>query len=151
MPFGLTNAPASFQQFINDTLRESLDDFVNAYLDDILIYSETYEENVCHTRKVLQLLSNAGLHLKPEKCEFHVQTVKYLGVILTPNGIQMDPAKVVAVQEWPTPKILRTTLPRIRQLLPAIYIGIFQEGNPAYHPNPQGHAIHMERGLPKSL
>jgi hypothetical protein len=87
MPFGLTNAPDSFQHFINDTLREFLDDFVNAYINDILIYSESYEENVRHTRKVLEALSKAGLHLKLEKCEFHVQTVKYLGVILTPTGI----------------------------------------------------------------
>jgi hypothetical protein len=107
MPFGLTNAPASFQHFINDTLREFLDDFVNAYIDDILIYSESYEENVSHTRKVLEALSKAGLHLKPEKCEFHVQTVKYLGVILTPTGIQMDPAKVEAVKEWPVPRHLK--------------------------------------------
>jgi hypothetical protein len=107
MPFGLTNAPASFQHFINDTLREFLDDFVNAYIDDILIYSETYEDNVRHTRKVLEALSNAGLHLKPEKCEFHVQTVKYLGVILTPKGVQMDPAKVEAVKDWPVPQHLK--------------------------------------------
>ena len=107
MPFGLTNAPASFQHFINDTLREFLDDFVNAYIDDILIYSESYEENIRHTRKVLQVLSDAGLHLKPEKCKFHVQTVKYLGIILTPNGIQMDPAKVETVKDWPIPQHLK--------------------------------------------
>lgn len=107
MPFGLTNAPASFQHFINDTLREFLDDFVNAYIDDILIYSETYEENVRHTRKVLQALKDAGLHLKPEKCEFHVRTVKYLGIILTPDGIQMDPAKVETVKDWPVPQHLK--------------------------------------------
>jgi len=107
MPFGLTNAPASFQHFINDILREFLDDFASAYLDDILIYSESYEDNVVHTRKVLMALDKAGLHLKPEKCEFHLQTVKYLGIVLTPNGIQMDPAKVEAVKDWLVPKHLK--------------------------------------------
>jgi len=52
-----------------------VDDFVNAYIDDILIYSETNEGNVRHTRKVLQALKDTGLHLKPEKCEFNVRTV----------------------------------------------------------------------------
>ena len=56
MPFGLTNAPASFQHFINNTLREFLDIFCTAYLDNILIYSDTLEENKHHVRKVLQKL-----------------------------------------------------------------------------------------------
>jgi len=107
MPFGLNNVPASFQHFINDTLQEILDDFVNAYIDDFLIYSETYEENVLHTRKVLQALKDAGLHLKPEKSEFHLRTMKYLGFILTPYGIQMDPVKVEGVQDWPVQQHLK--------------------------------------------
>jgi hypothetical protein len=67
MPFGLTNAPANFQRFINDVLYPFLDRFTTAYLDDILIYSETLEEHKDHIRQVLEALSKAGLHLKPEK------------------------------------------------------------------------------------
>jgi hypothetical protein len=71
MPFSLTNAPTSFQHFINDVLRPYLDVFVTAYLDDILIYSDNLNDHRNHVLKVLEALSKAGLHLKPEKCEFH--------------------------------------------------------------------------------
>jgi hypothetical protein len=77
MPFGLTNAPASFQHFINDVLQPYLDIFVTAYLDDILIYSDNLNDHWNHVLKVLEVLSEAGLHLKPEKCEFHWQEVEY--------------------------------------------------------------------------
>ena len=78
MPFGRTNAPASFQRFINDTLRDFLDVFCTAYMDDILIYPDSLAEHKVHVRQVLEKLQQAGLYLKPEKCEFHVQGVKYL-------------------------------------------------------------------------
>jgi hypothetical protein len=61
MPFSLTNAPAIFQHFINDTLREYLDVFCTAYLDDILIYSVTQEEHKVHVRQVLNTLQKAGI------------------------------------------------------------------------------------------
>ena len=79
MPFGLTNAPADFQAFINEVLQPFLDVFCTAYLDDILIYSSTLEEHREHIYKVLAALTEAGLHLQPEKCMFHQQEVKYLG------------------------------------------------------------------------
>jgi len=72
MPFGLANAPASFQHFINDTIRDMLNVFCTAFLDDILIYSGTLEENKKHTRLVLECLAAARIHPKPEKCHFHV-------------------------------------------------------------------------------
>jgi hypothetical protein len=103
MPFGLTNAPASFQHFINDVLRPYLDVFVTAYLDDILIYSDNLDEHHIHVQKVLQALSDADLHLKPEKCDFHRQEVKYLGFIISTDGTKMDTAKVSTIQEWLTP------------------------------------------------
>ena len=82
MPFGLTNAPASFQHLINDTLREFLDVFCTAYLDDILIYSDTLKEHKAHVTSILRKLESAGLYLKPEKCEFHTQKVKYLSLYI---------------------------------------------------------------------
>src|SRR5438874_6482366 len=100
MPFGLTNAPASFQNFINDALRQHLDDFLTAYLDDILIYSNTLTEHKAHVRKTLELLGANGLHLKPEKCEFYRTKVEYLGFVISEKGISMDPRKVAAVKEW---------------------------------------------------
>ena len=82
MPFGLTNAPASFRNFINDALQPFLDRFATAYLDDILIYSDTLEEHREHVRLVLEQLQKHGLYLKPEKCEFFRTEVKYLGLII---------------------------------------------------------------------
>jgi hypothetical protein len=107
MPFGLTNAPADFQRFINDTLSPFLDQFTSAYLNDILIYSDTMEEHLQHIRRVLERLTTAGLHLKPEKCEFHKTEVKYLGLIVGAEGIKMDPSKVETVKSWPTPGNVR--------------------------------------------
>ena len=107
MPFGLTNAPADFQRFINDTLAPFLDQFTSAYLDDILIYSDTMEDHMQHVRRVLERLTEAGLHLKPEKCEFHKTEVKYLGLIIGTDGIKMDPSKVETVKNWPTPQNVR--------------------------------------------
>src|SRR5207237_8848734 len=72
MPFGLTNAPATFQTYINKTLRCGLDCFCTAYLDDILIYSETVEEHVKHVRWVLKAQQEAELGVKPQQCQFHV-------------------------------------------------------------------------------
>ena len=106
MPFGLTNAPADFQHFINDALHPFLDHFCTAYLDDILIYSTMLEEHREYVRGVLEALSRAGLHLKPEKCHFHKTEVKYLGLFISANGVRMDPEKVTAVLEWGSPRNL---------------------------------------------
>ena len=95
--FGLTNAPADFQHFINDALHPFLNHFYTAYLDDILIYRMTLEEHREHMRRILEVLSKAGLHLKPEKCHFYKTEVKYLGLIISANGIRMDPEKVTAI------------------------------------------------------
>jgi hypothetical protein len=103
MPFGLTNAPASFQHIINNVLWPYLDVFVTTYLDNILIYSDNLDKHHIHIQKVLQALSDADLHLKPEKYEFHWQDVKYLGFIISMDGTKMDPTKVTTIQEWLTP------------------------------------------------
>ena len=71
MPFGLTNAPAVFQALINDVLRDMLNIFVFAYLDDILIFSSSLQEHTKHVRHVLKRLLDSHLYVKPEKCEFH--------------------------------------------------------------------------------
>src|SRR5947209_20041089 len=100
MLFGLTNAPASFQNFINDVLRQHLDDFLTAYLDDILVYSNTLTEHKIHVRKIIELLAANGLHLKLEKCEFYQIRVEYLAFIISEKGVSMDPNKVTAIREW---------------------------------------------------
>ncbi len=102
MPFGLCNGPASFQHYINDTLGEFLDDFCTAYLDDILIYSEIEAEHEIHVKRILQKLREAGLQVDITKCEFHVNRVPYLGLIITTEGIKMDPAKIETIVQWPS-------------------------------------------------
>ena len=72
MPFGLCNAPATFQAYINDTLASYLDEFCSAYLDDVLIFSDTLEEHEHHVRLLITRLENAGLFVDIDKCEFHV-------------------------------------------------------------------------------
>ena len=104
-PFGLANAPSTFQKYINWALRDYLDDFCSAYVDDILIYSGgSREEHQDHVQKVLQRLRDAGLQLDIDKCEFEVQSTKYLGfVIEAGKGIRMDPAKIEALTNWEAP------------------------------------------------
>ena len=103
MPFGLTNAPAVFQALVNDVLRDMLNQFVFVYLDDILIFSPDETTHIQHVRQVLQRLLDNLLFVKAEKCAFHVSTVSFLGFVISENSIQMDPSKVSAVTEWPTP------------------------------------------------
>jgi hypothetical protein len=71
MLFSLTNAPATFQNFINDVLAPYLNQFCTVYLDNILIYSDTFEEHQEHVNLVLEAFEKAGLYLKLEKCMFH--------------------------------------------------------------------------------
>jgi hypothetical protein len=106
MPFGLTNAPATFQTYINEALRQFLDEFATAFQDDVLIYSDSLAEHKVHVRRVLEKLREYGLHLKPQKCEFYREEVKYLGLIIGREGIKMDPEKVRAVRDWDTPEKL---------------------------------------------
>jgi hypothetical protein len=107
MPFGLTNALATFQNYINNVLVPYLDRFCTAYLDDTLIYSDNFEEHQQHVRLVLDAFAKAGLHLKPAKCEFHQQEVKYLGLIISMEGIKMDPKKIHAMEDWEPPSNLK--------------------------------------------
>jgi hypothetical protein len=97
MPFGLTNALATFQAYINNVLRKYLDVFVVVYLDDILVYSKTYEEHVQHVRLILTVLRDADLRIKVEKTEFHKQEVKFLGYIVSREGLKMDSKKIEAI------------------------------------------------------
>ncbi|KAL0147024.1 hypothetical protein M9458_057548, partial [Cirrhinus mrigala] len=104
MPFGLSNSPAVFQALVNDVLRDMVDQFIYVYLDDILIFSSSLQEHVQHVRRVLQRLLENGLFVKAEKCVFHAQSVPFLGYIISSEGVRMDPDKVKAVVDWPTPE-----------------------------------------------
>ncbi len=105
MFFGLCNSPATFQTMMNELFRELITEGkVVVYIDDILIFTETMEEQIEVVRRVLQILRDNHLYLKPEKCKFHQNKVEYLGLVVSHNSLEMDPVKVKGVAEWPTPK-----------------------------------------------
>ena len=83
---------------MNDVLFDYLDDFCTAYLDDILIYSDNELEHEEHVTKVLERLRKAGLQADIKKCEFSVIRTKYLGFIISTNGIEVDPEKVEVIR-----------------------------------------------------
>jgi len=99
MLFELTNASTTCQEMINDALRQHLDRFVIAYLDDIMIYSKILKEHVSHVSKVLERLDMRNLHLKPKKCEFHREKVDFLGFVVERHGVRMNPKKLRAIKE----------------------------------------------------
>ena len=103
MPFGLANAPATFQNMINEVLRDLIDHGVVAYMDDILIYSAEEEEHVRIVTGVLQLLQSNGLAVAPEKCEWHASKVEFLGYIISAEGVSMAEDKVQTLLEWAPP------------------------------------------------
>lgn len=107
MPFGLSNAPSTFQAFINKILNPYLDVFCTAYIDDILIYSNTLKEHKKHVQIVHELLHANDLHLDVKKCEFAVREVTYLGLIIGEDGVRMDPAKIACIVDWNSPRHIR--------------------------------------------
>ena len=104
MPFGLTNAPAVFQSAMNQLFHKHLNKCVSVYLDDILIFSKTEEEHLQHLASVLQVLRDNNLKAKLKKCDFFKPALKYLGHIVSSEGLYPDPAKVQVVTEWPVPQ-----------------------------------------------
>ncbi|XP_073408526.1 uncharacterized protein [Dendrobates tinctorius] len=107
MPFGLTNAPSVFQCFMNDIFRDFVDKFLIIYLDDILIFSKDWDSHVEHIRIVFRILRENSLYVKGSKCLFGVQRISFLGFILSPSTIEMDPAKVQAIYDWVQPTSLK--------------------------------------------
>jgi hypothetical protein len=101
----LTNRPATFQRFINKTLFDYLDDFYTAYLDDILIYSTDPLEYELYIKKVLERLYTVGIQIDIKKSEFSIKRTKYLGFIISTDGIKIDPDKIRVVTNW---KVLTT-------------------------------------------
>jgi hypothetical protein len=84
---------------MNEVLSDYLDIFCIAYLDDILIYSDNITQHREHVHLILERIRPVGLSLKPTKCEFYTHKTEYLGYIIAPEGISMDPEKVKAVKE----------------------------------------------------
>ncbi len=107
MPFGLSNSPSVFQAFINDVFRDMLNRWVIVYIDDILIYSDSYQDHIKHVRSVLQRLIVNQLYAKTEKCEFYQDTISFLGYVISSGGVALDERKVQAIINWPRPLTIK--------------------------------------------
>ena len=104
MPFGLCNAPQTFQRLMEGVLAGLQWEECLVYLDDIIIYSKTFNEHIDRLEHVFTRLEESGLKIKLEKCKFLVKEVNYLGHIVSGEGVRPDPKKVECVREYPTPQ-----------------------------------------------
>jgi transposase InsO family protein len=103
MPFGLANAPATFQSYMHKAMGELVDSICIVYLDDIIIYSQDRDAHEEHVKRVLERLRAYGLYYNLKKCRFFETKIDFLGYVVTPDGVEMDPRKVDAITSWPTP------------------------------------------------
>ncbi|KAJ2917183.1 hypothetical protein MD484_g3247, partial [Candolleomyces efflorescens] len=100
---GDCNAPATYQALMNHIFSPYLGVFMDVYLDDIIIYSDTLEDHIEHVRKILEVLKRESLYLSKGKLRFIAHELEILGHIIDDEGIQMDPHKVDSVLKWKTP------------------------------------------------
>ena len=101
MPFGLTNVQATFQRLMESCLGELHLNWCIIYLDHIIIFSKTPEEHLKQLRGVFERLARVGLKLKPSKCEFFRDSLRYLGHVVSKKGIATDPKKIETILNWP--------------------------------------------------
>lgn len=106
MPFGLCNAPATFQRLMNNVLGDTLWKYTMDYIDDISIFSETWEDHLRHIEEVLKRLKKAKLKINTNKCHFATKEMQFLGHLIGVEGIKPDPNNIVKVKEFPRPRTL---------------------------------------------
>ena len=105
MFFGMMNSPATFQAMMNKILRDMINEGkVVVFVDDVLVGTETEEGHDKIVEEILKRLEENDLYIKPEKCVWKVQKIGFLGVVIGPDGIEMEKKKVNRVLSWPEPK-----------------------------------------------
>ena len=112
MPFGLQGAPATFQRLVDGVIA-GLEDFTSTYLDDVVIFSNTWEDHLKHIRSTLDRIRKAGLTVKAKKSQFGADHCVYLGHLVGGGMVQPEAAKVEAVRNFPVP----TTKKQVRTFL----------------------------------
>jgi hypothetical protein len=103
MSFKLTNVSIVFMDTMNIIFHDYLDQFTVVFIDDILIYSKTLEKHEEHLQKALERLRREKLYAKLEKCEFWLDSMSFLGYVISGKGVVVDPEKVKAIVEWTRP------------------------------------------------
>ena len=104
LAFGLTNSPATYQRLMDTIFADMSPQFLQVYLDDVIIYSKTMAEHLHHLELVFQRLREYNLKLAPKKCKLFKTSVKYLGHIVSAEGISVDPEKTDKVEKWKSPE-----------------------------------------------
>lgn len=104
LSFGLTDAPACFQRLMEDVLRGLQWQECVLFMEDTIVPSSIFEEGLVRLEHVWQRFENANLKLKPSKCLMFQKEIKFLGHIVSEDGVTTDPEKTKAIKEWPTPK-----------------------------------------------
>ena len=103
MPFGLTNAPATFQRFLDVTLAGLVPSICMVYIDDIFIFSRSFDVHIADLQTVFNALRKASLQLNIAKCHFGFTELKYLGHIITRDGLRPNPETIQSIQTFPMP------------------------------------------------
>jgi hypothetical protein len=107
VPFCLATGAQVLTRLIDRVFHDVMFDFVYHYLDDLVIYSESYEQNLDHIRIVLERLRSAGLTVKPEKVTFATQEISFFGHVVSPAGVRIDPERTRAIRDFPPPRDLK--------------------------------------------
>ena len=103
MPFSMCGAPATFQRTMTNILEDMIGKNIYVYIDDIAIYTTTFEEHMVALQEVLNRLRKNGLFLKPKKCTIAAPSIELLGHIIDHQGIRMAPSRISAIKDYPTP------------------------------------------------
>lgn len=107
MPFGLKNAPATFQRLINRVLRDFINKICVVYLDDILIFSTSFEEHISNINSIFKKLREANLKIQINKCTFFAKETMYLGHLLTTSGVKPNPSKIETILKLKLPQNIK--------------------------------------------
>lgn len=108
MPMGLKTSPSSFSRMMMTAFADLIGKVCYVYLDDIIVFGKTEEQHEMNLRVVLERLRSVGLQIKPKKCAFFKRSVKYLGHVISKNGIEPDPDKFQPILSWPVPTNVKT-------------------------------------------